>query len=284
MKKPPIPKKIKKTFVAHEDERIDWYHWLRDDSRQDKEVLEYLSKENKYTEYWFKSNNVNSKKIFQRYKKALPSFEIGFKTKIDNYEYYSTSSLSQEHRKYYQQHNKKKKLILDVNKFAKGEDYYDISSIYPSRNHKFLAFGEDKSGRREFSIIVKDINQNKILEKNECSSTGTIIWNKSSSGYFYLTKDPNTLVTDSLYFHKIGENIKKDRLIYKESDKQFNLSISLSRTKKYIFLQISKTESNEIRYLDLNNENLNVKCFLKRKNKHLYYIDDTPENFLYFEQ
>tara|TARA_B100000212_G_scaffold291835_2_gene233631 strand:- start:852 stop:2891 length:2040 start_codon:yes stop_codon:yes gene_type:complete len=279
MKKPPIPKKIKKTFVAHDDKRIDWYHWLRDDSRQNKEVLEYLSKENKYTEYWFKSNKVNSKKIFQRYKKALPSFEIGFKTKIDNYEYYSTSSLSQEHRKYYQQSNKKKKLILDVNKYAKGEDYYDISSIYPSRNHKFLAFGEDKSGRREFSIIVKDINQNKILEKNECSSTGTIIWNKSSSGYFYLTKDPSTLVTDSLYFHKIGENIKKDRLIYKESDKQFNLSISLSRTKKYIFLQISKTESNEIRYLDLNSENLNVKCFLKRKNKHLYYIDDTPESF-----
>ena len=188
MKKPPIPKKIKKTFVAHEDERIDWYHWLRDDSRQDKEVLEYLSKENKYTEYWFKSNNVNSKKIFQRYKKALPSFEIGFKTKIDNYEYYSTSSLSQEHRKYYQQSNKKKKLILDVNKYAKGEDYYDISSIYPSRNHKFLAFGEDKSGRREFSIIVKDINQNKILEKMNVRQPEQLFGIKAPVDIFILQK------------------------------------------------------------------------------------------------
>ena len=142
-----------------------------------------------------------------------------------------------------------------------------------------MAFGEDVNGRREFSIIIKDINKNITLEKNSCSSTGSVIWNKSSDGYFYLRKDPKTLITDSLFFHKLGTNLKKDKLIYKEKDRQFNLSFSLSRTKKYLFLECSKTESNEFWYLDLDSSNHCLKCFLKRKNKHLYYVDDTPNNF-----
>ena len=279
MKLPPKPKKIAKKMRAHSDERTDNFYWLRDDERQNKDVINYLTKENEYTDYWFKVNKVNSNKIFQKYKKALPKYEEGFKTKIDKYQYFSTASLSQEHRKYYQIFKNKKKLILDVNKLAKNKSYFNISNIFPSRNHKYIAYGEDRNGRREFSIIIKDILNNKNLENNICASTGTIVWNKSSNGYFYLKKDPTTLITNSLYFHKLGTNLKKDKLIYKEQDIEFNLSISLSRTKKYLFLQASKTESNEIWFLNLDDENSKLKCFLKRKKKHLYYIDDTPDNF-----
>jgi len=187
--------------------------------------------------------------------------------------------LSQEYKKYYRVYKKKKKLILDVNKLAKNKNYYDISAIFPSKDHRYLAYGEDVNGRREFSIVIKDINKNTTLEKNSCSSTGNVIWNKSSDGYFYLKKDPNTLITDSLFFHKLGTNLKKDKLIYKEKDRQFNLNFTLSRTKKYLFLESSKTECNEIWYLDLDDNNYHLKCFLKRRNKHLYHIDDTPNNF-----
>ena len=279
MKKPPIPKKIRKILKNHNDKRIDNYFWLRDDKRKNKDVLNYLKKENSYTKQWFRVNKVNSEHIFDYFKRALPKFEESFKTKIDHYQYYSTSSLSNEYRKYYRIYKNKKKLLLDVNKLAKNKKFYDISSIYPSRNHKYLAYGEDTNGRREFSIVVKDIKNDKNLEKNSCSSSGNIIWNKASNGYFYLKRDPETLIANSLFFHELNTSVDKDKLIFKEKDKQFNLGISLSRTKKYLFLEISKTESNETWFLDLNDENFKIKCFLKRKNGHLYYIDDTPEDF-----
>ncbi len=279
MKNPPIPKKIKKILKSHNHQRIDNYFWLRDDERKDKKVIEYLQKENEYSDYWFKKNKVKSKKIFKYYKDSLPKLEESFKRKIDDYHYYSTSNLSQEYKKYYRILKKKKKLILDVNKLAKNKKYYDISSIHPSRDHKYIAYGEDTFGRREFSIVVKDVKKNKNYERNSCSSTGSIIWNKNSDGYFYLKKDPNTLIANSLFFHKLGTRENKDKLIYKEIDKQFNLSISLSRTKNYLFLQASKTESNEFWYLDLNIEKKELVCFLRRKNKHLYYIDDVPGYF-----
>ena len=277
MKNPPIPKKIKKVLTNHNDKRIDNYYWLRDDKTKNKDVLNYHNKDNAYTDQWFKKNKINSKKIFRFYKKAIPNFEKSIITELDEYKYYSTSSASKEYRKYYRIFKNKKKLILDINKLAKNKRYFSISNIFPSTSHKYLAYGEDRNGRREFSIIIKDILKNKILEKNSCSSTGVIIWNKASDGYFYLKKDPITLITNSLYFHKLGTDLKKDKLIYKENDVEFNLSISTSRTKKYLFLESSKTESNEIWYLNLGDENFNINCFLKRKKKHLYYIDDTPD-------
>ena len=279
MKKVPLPKKIPKKLTAHNDVRIDNYYWLRDDTRKNKEVIKYLNAENKHTEFWFKANKVNSNKIFKYYKSAIPKFEESIRTKIDEFEYFSTSSLSQEHRKYYRLDDTSKKLLLDVNKLAQDKKFYDISAIYPSRNHRYIAYGEDINGRREFSVVIKDVNKNQDYEKNKCSSTGKIIWNINSDGYFYLKKDPNTLRTNSLFFHKLGTRLKEDKLIFKENDNQFNLNISLSRTKKYLFLQASKTESNETWFLDLEKKDFNLKCFLKRKNKHLYYIDDTPQKF-----
>tara|TARA_B100001939_G_scaffold232418_1_gene200227 strand:- start:2883 stop:4922 length:2040 start_codon:yes stop_codon:yes gene_type:complete len=279
MKNPPIPKKIKKILKAHGDERIDWYYWLRDDERKDKKILDYLLKENKYSEFWYEENNLKSNLIYEDYKKALPKVEESYKNNLDGYIYFSSISLSEEHKKYYQIYKKRKKLILDVNKIAKNKKYYSISGVQPSNDHSLLAFGEDHTGRREFSIIIKNIKTGKVLEKNICSASGGVIWNKSSDGYFYLKKDPNTLITNSLFFHKLGTNTKSDKQIYKETDNQFNLSFSRSRTKKYLFLQISKTESNEYRFLDLESDCLELKCFHKRSKEHLYYVDDTPESF-----
>ncbi len=277
--KPPIPKKIKKKLLAHGDERIDNYYWLRDDSRKNKEVINYLKEENRYSKKWFKTNGVSPKKIFQAYKKRLPKLDESYPTEIDGYKYLSTIRISSEHRKYYRVYKNQKKLILDINKLAKGKKYYSISGIQPSRNHRFIAYGEDTNGRREFSIIIKDLTKNKILETNHCGSTGGVIWNTNSDGYYYLKKDPKTLITDSLFFHKLNTKYSEDVLIYREKDKEFNLSISLSRTKKRLFLQISKTESNEFRILDLEKDDSSLTIFYKRKNKHLYYIDDSLEEF-----
>ena len=279
MKKPPIPFKKPKKLKAHGDVRIDDYYWLRDDTRKDKNVLNYLKEENNYSKTWLKLNGVNSKKIFQEYKKKLPKLDESYPSEIDGYKYFSTISISSEHRKYYRIFKKQKKLILDVNKLANQKKYFSISGIYPSRNHRFIAFGEDTNGRRDYSVIIKDLKSNKIIDKNNCFSSGEVIWNINSTGYYYLKRDSKTLITDSLYFHKLNTKKNEDKLIYKEKDIEFNLSISLSRTKKRLLLQISKTECNEYRILELEKCGSTLTLFQKRKKEHLYYVDDSPSEF-----
>ena len=48
--KAPVPKKISHVLEAHGDKREDNYYWIRDDERNNPEVLAYLEEENKYTE------------------------------------------------------------------------------------------------------------------------------------------------------------------------------------------------------------------------------------------
>ncbi|SUB16395.1 Protease 2 [Pantoea agglomerans] len=46
--KAPIAKKIPHEMTLHGETRVDDYYWLRDDKRENSEVLDYLRAENNY--------------------------------------------------------------------------------------------------------------------------------------------------------------------------------------------------------------------------------------------
>ena len=78
MKKPPVPKKKAKELVSHGDKRTDYYYWLRDDKRKNKDILKYLSRENEYTNTWYKANGINPSEIFKYYKESSKHSEKQF--------------------------------------------------------------------------------------------------------------------------------------------------------------------------------------------------------------
>ena len=55
MKTIPKAKKVKKVLKKHNDLRIDNYYWLRDDTRKNKAVLNYLKTERAYHDDWIKT-------------------------------------------------------------------------------------------------------------------------------------------------------------------------------------------------------------------------------------
>ncbi|KAL8244621.1 hypothetical protein R6Q59_010879 [Mikania micrantha] len=48
---PPVAKKVKHELQMFGDVRVDNYYWLRDDSRSDPEMLDYIRQENAYTDF-----------------------------------------------------------------------------------------------------------------------------------------------------------------------------------------------------------------------------------------
>ena len=71
----PKPKKIPTVLEAHEDRRTDNYYWLRDDTRKNKEILNYLEEENKYCEEWF-SNGIDYRK--EIYNELIDSIPVSY--------------------------------------------------------------------------------------------------------------------------------------------------------------------------------------------------------------
>ncbi len=280
MSKAPAPKKIPKKLVSHDDTRIDYYYWLRDDSRANKEVISYLKKENKYTENWFSERKDYKTEIFNEMVSKIPNKEVSLKVKKDDFYYFSEIFSNEQYSRYYrEQKNEKKELLLDLNALSKDKEYFSISGISPSPDHTLIAYGEDLSGRREFNLKIKDLSSNKIIDENVFNSSGSIVWDNSSKFIFYTKKDPKTLITNKVFKHKLGDKQENDLLIYEEKDPEFNLGISKSRLKKYLFINISKTESSETLILDLAKKNSKPICFLKRQENHLYGITENDDCF-----
>ena len=279
MIQPPKPKKIPKKLVAHGDERIDDYYWLRDDDRKDKEVISYLEEENAYLESWFASKKDLRKDIYEEMVSHIPDAETSMKIKRDVYYYFSEMESTKQYSTYFREKDNKKELLLDINEMAEGHDYYSVSSLAPSPDHRLIAYSEDLSGRREFNIKIKDLSKNIIIDQAIKNSSGSVIWSPCNEIIYYTKKDPITLITNKVLKHVIGESEIKDIVIYEEKDPEFNLSIGKSRSKKYLYIYIGKTESSETLLLDLEEKNSELISILPREEKHLYSVEDTPECF-----
>ena len=279
LSKPPQPKKIPKVHIAHGDERIDDYYWLRDDTRKDPEVISYLEAENQYLEDWFAANQDCREEIYNELVSFIPAHETSMKIKYGDYLYFSEITSSQQYKIYYRELAGNKELVLDVNILAEGLEYLNIASIAPSSDNAMIAYAEDLSGRREYNIKVKDLTTDKIIDSAIQRSSGSVVWNKDNTAIYYAQKDPVTLIENKVFKHKLGTDSSEDVLIYEEKDSEFHLSIYESRTKKYLNIYISKTEASETWLLDLDDETSKPFCVLARSDKHLYSVEDTPECF-----
>jgi oligopeptidase B len=279
LSKPPQPKKIPKTLIAHGDERIDDYYWLRDDTRKDPEVISYLEAENQYLEDWFAANHDCRQEIYEELVSFIPPKEVSMKIKYGAYLYFSEITSSQQYKTYYRELDGNKELVLDVNAMAEGLEYFNIASVVPSSDNLLIAYAEDLSGRREYNIKVKDLTSGEIIDNTIQNSSGSVVWDKQNTSIYYAQKDPVTLIENKVFKHKLGTDASEDILIYEEKDSEFHLSIYESRTKKYLNIYISKTEASETWLLDLEDETSKPFCVLARSEKHLYSVEDTPECF-----
>ena len=271
----PNPKKIPFELTQHNDTRIDNYYWMRDDSRSNSEVIDYLKTENTYTDNWFSKKTDYITPIVSELINQVPQTEISFPVKNNGYLYYQKIQKEEQLPKYYKKgiNDEDEIMFLDANLKLQSQKYYSIKTISPSNDNNMIAFAEDNNGRREFTIKILDSNSLKELDTLIENTTGRIIWSNDDKYIIYLQKDPITLIANSVYIHELGAPSSDDILLYKENDPEFELSISLSRTKKFAFINIESTNSNEIRVIDINKPMLEPNTFIKRSTNHLYYLE-----------
>ncbi len=278
----PNPKKIPHELIQHNDIRIDNYYWLRDDSRSNKEVLAYLESENTYANKWFRSKYDHKKEIVNELKEQLPDEEVSFPINNNGYLYYEKFNKDDQLPRFYKKASSKSKeiLYLDPNIKLKTQEYYSINAIRPSRDNSFIAYLEDNNGRREHDVKIIDANTLKIIDSELKRTSRDIVWSADNNYVIYLKKDPVTLINNSVYAHKIGSPSSDDLLLYKEDDHEYDINISLSKSKKYAYMNIAATNQNEIRLIDLDKPLAKPILFLERLENHLYYLEHQDyENF-----
>jgi oligopeptidase B len=135
--------------------RSDPYYWLRDDARENPEVLAYLRAENAYREQCMQAGKPFENALYQEIVSRLKQDDASVPYRKQGYWYITRFEAGREHPVYARRKGSleaPEEVLLDANVLAEGHEYYRIGSLEVSPDGAWLAFCEDSVGRREYAL------------------------------------------------------------------------------------------------------------------------------------
>ncbi|MDB0036245.1 S9 family peptidase [Pelagibacteraceae bacterium] len=284
-----IPKLRKETKVIkiHNDELNDDYAWIKQDNWQEvlqkpqvlnSEVLNYLNEENKFTDSQLEDQKTLKQTIFKELKGRIKDKDSSVPIKDGNFSYFMEYAEGSEYPCYKRSNLGKTDVIFDAQKRSIGQKFFNIASISHSHDHRCIAYNIDKNGSENYLLSVEDLVEGKIITKDIPDTTGEIVWDTNNQFIYYIGLDNNQR-PNKIFQHKIGENYKKDILIFEEKDSAFFCSVSISQSKKYLLIRTADHQTSEYYTKDLSQINAPIKLFSKRVEKEEYEIDHREGHF-----
>ena len=245
----PKAKKINKKLTAHGEVRIDPYYWLNE--RENLEVIQYLEQENAYCDFVMKDTELLQRELFEEMKSRYKEEDESLPYFFNEYWYITRYEKGTEYpvftRKYQSQENEEE-LLLDVNILADGHDFYDVGGIAISLNNEIMAYSEDITGRRIYTIHIQNLKTKEKLEEKLENTTGRIVWANDNEHFFYIRKNEH-LRAYKIYRHRLGTSQEEDILVFHEEDEAFDVSVFKTKSLEYIFVASSSTVSDEHRFI-----------------------------------
>ena len=288
-----IPQLKKKTEIksCHNTSWEDDYSWvhqdnilevLKDSSKLNPEVRQYLEEENKYTNYHLENTKQTQKKLFDEIKGRikLDDESIPFKDKV--YEYWTKTTTKGNYsiklRKKIGTDNIEEYWNGDKEKYKLNTEYFGIGDLEVSYNDKILGYSLDLKGSEYFTIYLRDIKEEKIISEQINDTSGSITFSLDDNFIFYSKLDEHHRPR-SIYRHKIGSSVKEDELIFYEKSQAFTVGINLTSDEKFFIITSSDHNTSEQYFFGVNEINPIPKLIKKRKKGIIYSVNSWGDKF-----
>ena len=280
-----IPK-LRKQPTIKSCHNIDWedeYAWvhqenilevLKDGSKLLPEVKKYLEEENAFTKKTMAETEPLQKKLFEEIKGRIKLDDESLPFKDKQYEYWTKVTKEGNYSKKLRRKigDNKIETYWDGDVEAKGKKFFSTGDIAVSNNDQLLAYSIDDKGSEYFTIYVRNIADNKIIEDPIPDTAGGITWSYDDQ-YFFYSKLDKFHRPKQIFRHKLGTKIKEDELIFEEKDERFTCGIGTSSDEKFYFISASEHTTSEVYYFDKNQTKPKPQLILKRKEGIEYSID-----------
>ena len=76
---------------------------------------------------------------------------------------------------------------------AKGHPYFKLAGISVSPDNNLVSYGIDTTGRRNYTIHIKNLKTNEVAKDRVLNTTGSSSWANDNKTLFYSKKDELTL-------------------------------------------------------------------------------------------
>ena len=277
LRKQPI---IKSCHNINWEDEYSWVHQenilevLKDGSKLLPEVKEYLIEENTHTENVMADTKELQKKLFNEIKSRIKLDDESLPYKDKKYEYWTKVTKEGNYSKKLRRKIGEKNIetYWDGDLEAKGKKFFNTGDIAVSNNDELLAYSVDDKGSEYFTIFVRNIADNKIIEEPIPDTAGGITWSYDDK-YFFYSKLDKFHRPRQIYRHKLGSKVKDDELIFEEKDERFTCGIGTSSDEKFYFISTSEHTTSEVYFFTKNQTKPEPKLILKRKEGVEYSID-----------
>ena len=277
----PAPVAAKKPFqvASPNGSREDEYYWLRDDKRENPEMLAYVKAENAYADAKLAHIKPLETKVYNEIIGRLQQDDSSVPYLMNGFWYFRRYETGKEYPIYSRRaaaEGSPEEILLNVNELSKGHDFFEIGEIAISPNSKLMAWAEDTVGRRQYVVKVMELATRKVYPVALPNVENNVIWAGDNQTFFYIEKDPKTLLGFRVRSHRLDSanhtDVTADPVVWTQEDESFYTQLMRTKDEKYLLIHTQSTVSSEVLYADANVPN-EFKVFLPRERDHEYQVE-----------
>jgi oligopeptidase B len=280
---PPVARRIPHVVKSPHGDRVDEYYWLRDDDPKTKrpEILEYLQAENAYAEAMLaplaplRATLVAEMRArIKEDDSSVPVYDNGYWTwrRFDAGAEYPVL-LRRRGGPVDVDAGAPEEVLLDIPALARGRAYYDVGVAAVSPDNRWLAWTEDTTGRRIYTLRVRDLARGETLPDAIAGVLASVVWAADNATLFYLRQDPQTLVRGTVMRHRVGTEAARDAVVYDEPDVELFTGIQASASRRYLMIELEGYDTTETRVVPLDAPGSTPTVVLPRRANVRTYAD-----------
>ncbi|MGC3834508.1 prolyl oligopeptidase family serine peptidase [Moritella viscosa] len=253
------------------------FDWLRDDSRENDKVVNYLQQQNQQTEAWLKPTVPLQKELLAEWSNNRPQRGEQPWLLIGNAEYNIENHNGRRSLLTRELTGQNIKVLVDISLRQEKSDYYELGAWTISSDLHYVALAEDYDGSEQYTITVVDLFTQKEVVIAE-GYAANIIWGQDSKSLYLIGLEKNTQRPNTLHRFYVA-NSKPAEFLLEETSKDWLLSFYSSGNKDYALVQSNNESSSEQRLLSLKSGNLSVP--IRPRKTDVEYYADVDEETLY---
>jgi len=281
MSQPPVAPRKPHVRSVHGDDTSDDYYWLLD--RDDPDTVAYLEAENEYTAAQTEHLAPLRTRLFDEIKARVQETDLSVPTKRGPWWYVTRTEEGQQYpifcRRPAPDDEANETVLIDGNELAGDSPFFALGVIDVSPDHHLLAFSTDYDGNESFTLRFKDLDTDEVLADSVTGTYYGSAWGTDNATFFYTTID-DAHRPHRLWRHRIGTPSTDDALVYEENDERFFLSVDLTRSEKYVVIELHSKITSEVRVIDAARPDTDPRIVEPRRDGVEYSIDHQGERFL----
>jgi oligopeptidase B len=257
-----MAKQVHSTRTHHGDTVVDEYAWLAD--KENPETIAYLEAENAYTEEATAHLAELRKRIFEEIKERTLETDLSVPVRKGDWWHYSRTVEGQQYAIRCRRAVADgeidppstdgsalpgEEILLDGNAMAEGHDFFAMGTYDVSPDDRLLAYSTDYDGSERFTLRIKDLATGRELDDEVPGTFYGSAWALDGAALYYLTVD-EAWRPHRVWRHKVGTSAADDVIVFEEPDDRFWVSVSTTRTDRYVVIDVNSKLTSEVLVID----------------------------------